>query len=27
LHANHALMDGFHAGKFFMRFQELLNQE
>lgn len=26
LHANHALMDGFHAGKFFMRFQELLNQ-
>lgn len=25
VHANHALMDGFHVGKFVMRFQELLN--
>ena len=27
VHANHALMDGFHVGKFIERFQELLNQE
>lgn len=27
IHANHALMDGFHVGKFIERFQELLNQE
>jgi len=27
IHANHALMDGFHVGKFIKRFQELLNQE
>jgi chloramphenicol O-acetyltransferase type A len=26
IHANHALMDGFHIGKFIERFQELLNQ-
>ena len=26
VHANHALMDGFHVGKFVERFQELLNQ-
>jgi len=26
VHANHALMDGFHVGKFIERFQELLNQ-
>ncbi len=25
IHANHALMDGFHIGKFIERFQELLN--
>lgn len=25
IHANHALMDGFHIGKFMDRFQELLN--
>jgi chloramphenicol O-acetyltransferase type A len=25
VHANHALMDGFHVGKFVERFQELLN--
>lgn len=25
IHANHALMDGFHVGKFIERFQELLN--
>lgn len=25
IHANHALMDGFHVGKFVERFQELLN--
>ena len=27
VHANHALMDGFHVGKFIERFQELLDQE
>ena len=27
IHANHAVMDGFHVGKFIERFQELLNQE
>jgi len=27
VHTNHALMDGFHVGKFVERFQELLNQE
>lgn len=27
IHANHALMDGFHVGKFVERFQELLNQK
>ena len=27
IHANHALMDGFHVGKFIERFQELLDQE
>ncbi len=27
IHANHALMDGFHVGKFINRFQQLLNQE
>lgn len=26
IHVNHALMDGFHVGKFVKRFQELLNQ-
>ena len=26
IHANHALMDGFHVSKFIERFQELLNQ-
>jgi chloramphenicol O-acetyltransferase type A len=26
VHANHAVMDGFHVGKFINRFQELLNQ-
>lgn len=26
IHANHAVMDGFHVGKFVERFQELLNQ-
>lgn len=26
IHVNHALMDGFHVGKFVERFQELLNQ-
>ncbi len=26
IHANHALMDGFHVGKFIERFQELLNE-
>ncbi|MFT3751324.1 MAG: chloramphenicol acetyltransferase [Paludibacter sp.] len=26
IHVNHALMDGFHVGKFIERFQELLNQ-
>lgn len=26
IHANHALMDGFHIGKFIERFQELLNE-
>jgi len=26
VHANHALLDGFHVGKFFEKFQELLNQ-
>lgn len=26
VHANHALMDGFHVGKFVDRFQELLNE-
>lgn len=25
VHVNHALMDGYHVGKFFERFQELLN--
>ena len=25
IHANHALMDGFHVGKFVERFQELLS--
>ena len=27
IHANHAVMDGFHVGKFIERFQELLDQE
>jgi len=27
IHVNHALMDGFHVGKFIEKFQELLNQE
>ena len=27
IHANHAVMDGFHVGKFIELFQELLNQE
>ena len=27
VHANHALMDGFHVGKFIERFRELLKQE
>ena len=27
IHANHAVMDGFHVGKFIERFQELLNEE
>lgn len=27
IHANHALMDGFHVGKFVERFQELLNSK
>jgi chloramphenicol O-acetyltransferase type A len=27
IHANHAVMDGFHVGKFIERFQELLKQE
>lgn len=27
IHVNHALMDGFHVGKFIKRFQELLNQK
>lgn len=27
IHVNHALMDGFHVGKFIERFQELLNQQ
>ena len=27
VHVNHALMDGFHVGKFIERFQELLNQQ
>ena len=27
VHANHALMDGFHVGKFIERFQELLKQQ
>lgn len=27
IHANHALMDGFHVGKFVDRYQELLNQK
>jgi chloramphenicol O-acetyltransferase type A len=27
VHANHALMDGFHVGKFIERFQELLSQQ
>ncbi len=26
IHANHALMDGFHVGKFIERFQKLLNE-
>jgi len=26
IHVNHALMDGFHVGKFIERFQELLNE-
>lgn len=26
VHVNHALMDGFHVGKFFERFQQLLNE-
>ena len=26
IHANHALMDGFHVGKFVVRFQELLKE-
>jgi len=26
VHANHAVMDGFHVSKFIERFQELLNQ-
>ena len=26
IHANHAVMDGFHVGKFIERFQELLNR-
>ena len=27
IHANHAVMDGFHVGQFIERFQELLDQE
>ena len=27
IHANHAIMDGFHVGQFIERFQKLLNQE
>ena len=27
IHVNHAVMDGFHVGKFIERFQELLDQE
>jgi chloramphenicol O-acetyltransferase type A len=27
IHANHAVMDGYHVGQFIKRFQELLNQE